>query len=276
MAISATRPFPARIAGPCPAADQCAYPDRRINIGDDIRKAEGVGWVHQNDNVRDALAKPWAGADARAAQASELRIAAEADRLLNEYDAIRHAACRARNASIPTGNYTVRPADESSAVVLSVGETTKFNGSFPLGSRKIAVRGSFSIMIGGLSEHRTWYGFAVVKPVGSVSLYKNARAVLEAAPADLRAEDVHLQAKLRQAIKALRLLIDAGIDEIMSYGKAYASAEAKCWRCERPLTDETSQRLGIGPHCRQIVSQEMGQDINAGRPLTDALDQGPI
>ena len=214
------RPFGAQRDGPCPART-CRH-NGQIKRGEEVKSVDGLGWIHEDD-VTPALIgrEPISTPDATA-----LRIAAEADRLLFEYDAIRKADRMARLAIIPTGNYTVRPADESAAVVLSFGDADF--GDFPRGTRKVAVRGSFSIPVNGLSEHRSWYGFAVVKPGGRISLYKKARAVLETETSALRPEDVHLQAKLRQSIKALRLLIEAGESEIVRYGKAYASAEGEC------------------------------------------------
>lgn len=247
------RPFGARRAGPCPAAHLCRH-GGRIAVGDEVKPAvNGIGWIHEDD-----VAPAQIGREPIVPQ-SDIAIAraAEADRLLDEYDNAREADRMARLAIIPTGNYTVRPADERDAVVLSFGDADF--GDFPRGTHKVAVHGSFSILVRGLSEHRSWYGFAVVKPGGRISLYKNARAILDTKPDALRPEDVHLQAKLRLAIKALRLLIDAGEAEIMRYGKAYASAANACFRCERPLTDEISQKIGLGPHCRQIVQLEIEQ-----------------
>jgi hypothetical protein len=245
------RPFLANRAGPCPAST-CRH-GGLISIGDDIKPAEGIGWIHEDDVVPAVV-----GLAPRPVQlVDELRIAADADRLLNEYESMREAERRAKLSIIPTGNYTVRPADERTAAVLSIGETEY--GSFAKGTRRVSVHGSFSIVVDGLSEHRSWYGFAFVRPGGQISIYKNARAILESRPDDLRPEDVHLRDKLRLAVKALRLLIDAGLDEIMRYGKAYAATSGKCWRCERPLTDETSQRLGIGPLCRKVVMTDLRQ-----------------
>jgi hypothetical protein len=245
------RPFAARQAGPCPAFT-CRH-GGQIRTGDDIKPVDGLGWIHEDDVTPVQLGRK----PLPVRTADELTLEAAADRLLNEYDNRREADRRARNARIPTGNYTIRPADERTAVVLSIGPADF--GEFPDGTRKVAVHGSFSILIDGLSQARSWYGFALVKPGGQISVYKNARKILESDPDLIRPEDVHLRSKLRVALKSLRLLIEAGESEIMAYGKAYASAQSACWKCERPLTDETSQRLGIGPKCRQVLAGELGK-----------------
>lgn len=257
------RPFAATRPGPCPAADRTCRHGGQIRVGDEIKPVDGLGWIHEDDVIPAAEGLP-VGIQrnmARTQTAAELAIAAEADRLLDAYESIRENERRIRQAIIPTGNYTIRPADETTAAVISVGPADF--GSFPEGTRKVAMHGSFSILIDGLSQHRSWYGFAIVKPGGSISVYKNARAILNAATADLREEDRHLQAKLRLAIKSLRLLTEAGESEILRYGKAYASGESKCWRCERPLLDETSQRLGIGPSCLKTLRRDLEQGARA-------------
>lgn len=240
------RSFGATRPGPCPAGLSCRR-GGRIEIGQEIGPMSGLGWIHEED--REALNRKGT------ADLGEFDpIAADrADALLEEYEA---EMSRRRDIlrALPTGNYTVRPADERAAIVLSVGPADF--GSFPEGTRKIAMHGSFSIVVDGLSEARSWYGFAIVKPGGRVTVYKNARAILETAENRLRPEDVHLQAKLRLALKALRLLIDSGVDQLMAYGKAYASVESRCWRCDRPLKDEQSQKDGIGPECLKRLRSE--------------------
>lgn len=152
------------------------------------------------------------------------------------------------HATVPVGRYTVRGADETTASVLSF-EVPGF-GSFPEGTRTVSVHGSFVVAgRGGLSEHRSWLGMAVVFPGGRISVYSTARAMMDngAPEAD----------KLRRAVKHLRLMIEAGEADLMKYGRAYASAEGKCFICSRPLLDEASIRDGIGPICRKRFSQEM-------------------
>lgn len=181
-------------------------------------------------------------------------IAAQADALLNEYDATRAKAepvghggkvflhngqyLPANYRPIPEGRYTVRPADETVASVLSI-EAPTF-GNFTEGSRAVSMHGQFG--------ERSWYGFAIVRPDGRISLYKTARAVMDAETAG-SADEQHLRAKLRAAVKAVRLMIDAGTSDLLEYGKAYAASEGHCFVCRRPLLDETSQKLGIGPVC---------------------------
>lgn len=257
------RPFSAGRYGPCPAGRSCVH-GGDIMIGQQIRPAEGYGergrvWVHDDDpdpsDIRSTaeIERVYGGSGGPGHAAANLAEADRADALLEEYEA---EMSRRRDIlrALPTGNYTVRPADERAAIVLSVGPADF--GSFPEGTRKIAMHGSFSIVVDGLSEARSWYGFAIVKPGGRVTVYKNARAILETAENRLRPEDVHLQAKLRLALKALRLLIDSGVDQLMAYGKAYASVESRCWRCDRPLKDEQSQKDGIGPECLKRLRSE--------------------
>ncbi len=172
------------------------------------------------------------------------------DIALAEFDArtARSEPLRASQATVPSGRYTVRGADEVTASVLSF-ETPSF-GSFPEGARAVSVHGSFAVKgRSGLSEHRSWLGFAIVFPGGRISVYSTARAMMDngAPEAD----------KLRRAVKHLRLMIEAGEAELMQYGRAYAQAENQCFICARPLLDETSQSLGIGPVCRKRFSQEM-------------------
>lgn len=252
------RPFGARRAGPCPAGDLCRH-NGQVALGDEIKMSpNGIGWIHEDDVAPAQIGRPVV---TRAASIPNGDTAAEADRLLDAYDSIRENERRIRQSVIPTGNYTVRPADETTASVLSIGPTDF--GSFPEGTRRVAMHGSFSILVDGLSQSRSWYGFALIRPGGKIGVYKNARAILETPTDQLRAEDVHLQAKLRLALKALRLLIEAGESELLRYGKAYASGEMKCWRCERPLLDETSQRLGIGPKCLQMLRKDLDGGLTA-------------
>lgn len=165
----------------------------------------------------------------------------------------RQRAARA----IPSGKYTVRPADESAHVVLSF-EAPDF-GSFPDGTMVVSVHGSFAPLgRNGLREHRSWLGIGLAFPDGRFNLYRPIREMISG-PSTLPAEDAPARDKAIRASKAVRLILEAGTDQLMAYGKAWAMAEQKCFRCSSGLDDPKSQAEGIGPVCkRKFLAQTAG------------------
>ena len=159
---------------------------------------------------------------------------------------------------IPHGTYTVRPADESAHVVLSV-EPPSF-GNFPDGTMAVSVHGSFApVGRDGIREHRSWLGIGLAFPDGRFNLYRNVREMIsQRGPGCMAPEDRPAYDKAIRGAKAVRLLLDAGADQLMAYGKAWAMAEQKCFVCHRPLTDEESQRDGIGPVCAKRFREIVG------------------
>jgi hypothetical protein len=155
-------------------------------------------------------------------------------------------------ATVPAvGKYTVRPEGETVAVVVSIEEPTF--GDFKPGTRIVSVHGSFVVQRGGLSESRSWLPFGIIHADGRLVLYKTARELVALNPNVVPAERQHERAKIILAANATRLMLTADIDTILTFGKAWASAEGKCFVCGHGLLDEESQRRGIGPVCLRRV-----------------------
>lgn len=224
-------------------AGRCVECDGRIEVGSDIE---------YNPTSRKAM-------HVQCPENAEA-VADRADDLLAQYEAAekRKAAEAVKSGAIvpPVGKYTIRPADEKIAAVLSIEEPTF--GNFPTGTRVVALHGSFVVKVRGLSESRSWLQFGIIRPDGSFGLYRNMRELLEMPFDAVPAERMHERDKVRAAVKAIRLMLAADLDTILTYGKTWAAVERKCWVCGHGLLDEASQRRGIGPVCLRNVSRVYG------------------
>jgi hypothetical protein len=59
--------------------------------------------------------------------------------------------------------------------------------------------------------------------------------------------------KSDRLLDAVRFMMGASKEDLVSCGEAYALASSNCWRCGKDLTVEASIRRGLGPICADKV-----------------------
>lgn len=230
-----------RYGGDCWSGRLCSR-GGRIEPGQSIERA-GAGWRHAGcPTIVD-----------------EQTVADAADRLAELYERAtgRQSCVRMTRTArlIPIANFTIRPADETDAAVLSFDSSPDW-GNFPDGTRLVSMHGSFEPDLRGYRQHRSWLAFGVVYPDGRLSIFRPFRALLDETPADHR--DRHIAEKLRIAAKATRFLAQATGEQILGLVKAYAAETNRCMLCGKELKRERYQRMGVGPDCLKKLEAGFG------------------